>query len=105
MNQLIVAEHAQLRKLIAFGQNAIMSISFLAMFFLRGSTDGQSFTIAWAKWIGTSVTGGVIYLVTRGTEGAFVATFIVTVFVCDLVYMGLIYRALRRQGLNPWTRF
>ena len=92
-------------KLIAFGQNAIMSISFLAMFFLRGSTDGQSFTIAWAKWIGTSVTGGVIYLVTRGTEGAFVATFIVTVFVCDLVYMGLIYRALRRQGLNPWTRF
>lgn len=92
-------------KLIAFVQNALMSISFIAMYYLRGSTEGQSFTIAWTKLIGTSLTGGVIYILSRGEDGAFVATFIVAVFVCDVYYAQLIYRALRRQGINPWTRF
>ncbi|MCA0207290.1 MAG: hypothetical protein LCH92_23335 [Proteobacteria bacterium] len=92
-------------KLIAFGQNAIMSLSFIAMYYLRGNTDGQSFTIAWTKWIGTSMTGGIIYILDRGSEGAFVITFIACVFVCDVYYMQLIYRALKRQGINPWTRF
>lgn len=92
-------------KLIAFGQNAIMSLSFIAMYYLRGNTDGQSFTIAWTKWIGTSMTGGIIYVLDRGSEGAFVITFIACVFVCDVYYMQLIYRALKRQGINPWTRF
>jgi hypothetical protein len=92
-------------KLIAFAQNAIMSISFIAMYYMRGSTDGQSFTIAWTKWIGTSMTGGIIYALDRGAEGALVITFIAFIFVCDVYYMQLIYRALRRQGINPWKRF
>lgn len=92
-------------KLIAFGQNALMSISFIAMYYLRGNTDGQSFTIAWTKWIGTSMTGGIIYILDRGSDGAFVITFIACVFVCDVYYMQLIYRALKRQGINPWKRF
>ncbi|WP_323036447.1 hypothetical protein [Pararhodobacter sp.] len=91
-------------KLIAFVQNALMSISFIAMFYMRGSTDGQSFTIAWAKWIGTSMTGGVIYILSRPDEWYFVGTFIAAVFVADVYYMVIVYRALRRQGINPWTR-
>lgn len=91
-------------KLIAFVQNALMSISFIAMFYMRGSTDGQSFTIAWAKWIGTSMTGGIIYVLSRPDEWYFVGTFIVAVFVADVYYMVIVYRALRRQGINPWTR-
>lgn len=91
-------------KLIAFVQNAIMSISFIAMFHARGNTDGQSFTIAWAKWIGTSMTGGIIYILSRPDEWYFVGTFIGAVFVADVYYMIVIYRALRRQGINPWTR-
>lgn len=91
-------------KLIAFIQNAFMSIAFVAMFHARGSVEGQSFTIAWAKWIGTSMTGGVIYILSRPDEWYFVGTFIIAVFVADVYYMVAIYRALRRQGINPWTR-
>lgn len=91
-------------KVIAFVQNALMSISFIAMFYARGSVEGQSFTIAWAKWIGTSMTGGIIYILSRPDEWYFVGTFIVAIFVADVYYMVVIYRALRRQGINPWTR-
>ncbi len=92
-------------KVIAFIQNALMSISFIAMYYMRGNTDGQSFTIAWAKWIGSSMTGGIIYTITHADDGAFVITFIAAIFVADLYYMFLMYRALKRQGINPWTRF
>ncbi len=91
-------------KLIAFVQNAIMSISFIAMYYLRGNTDGQSFTIAWAKWIGTSMTGGIIYALSRPEDGKFVITFIVAIFVADVYYMWLMYTSLKKQGINPWTR-
>lgn len=91
-------------KLIAFVQNAIMSISFIAMYHARGSVEGQSFTIAWAKWIGTSMTGGIIYILSRPDEWYFVGTFIIAIFIADVYYMVVIYRALRRQGINPWTR-
>ena len=91
-------------KLIAFVQNALMSIAFIAMFYQRGSIEGQSFTIAWAKWIGTSMTGGIVYILSRPDEWYFVGTFIVTIFVADVYYMVIVYRALRRAGINPWTR-
>lgn len=91
-------------KLIAFVQNALMSIAFIAMYYQRGSVEGQSFTIAWAKWIGTSMTGGIVYLRARPDDWYFVGTFIIMVFLADVYYMFLIYRALRRQGINPWTR-
>lgn len=92
-------------KLIAFVQNALMSIAFIAMFYARaGSVEGQSFTIAWAKWIGTSMSGGLVYILSRPDEWYFAGTFIITVFIADVYYMWIIYRALRRQGINPWTR-
>ncbi|WP_417588251.1 hypothetical protein [Pararhodobacter oceanensis] len=92
-------------KVIAFAQNALMSIAFIAMFYARGgSVEGQSFTIAWAKWIGTSMSGGIAYIIARPDEWYFVGTFIIAIFIADLYYMFIIYRALRRKGINPWTR-
>lgn len=92
-------------KVIAFIQNALMSIAFVAMFHARnGDVRGQSFTIAWAKWIGTSMTGGIIYFLSRPDDFYFVDTFIVAIFIADVYYMVAIYRALKRQGINPWTR-
>ena len=49
-------------KFIAFIQNAAMSVLFVAMFYQRRSIEGQSFTIAWTKWLGTSMTVGLSYL-------------------------------------------
>lgn len=40
-------------KYSAFVQNAAISILFLIMLYRRGSTKGQSMTIAVAKWLGT----------------------------------------------------
>ncbi|MCI2049543.1 MAG: hypothetical protein LKJ76_07470 [Lachnospiraceae bacterium] len=37
----------------AFAQNVVMSVLFVFMLLRRGSTRGQSMTIAVAKWIGT----------------------------------------------------
>lgn len=92
-------------KVIAFMQNAFMSIAFIAMFHARGGdARGQSFTIAWAKWLGTSMTGGIIYVLSRPDEWYFVGTFIIAIFVADVYYMIVVYRALKRQGINPWTR-
>ena len=91
-------------KMIAFIQNAIMSISFIAMYYLRGGPEGQSFTIAWAKWIGTSMTGGIIYILSRPEDGKFVITFIVAIFIADVYYMWLTYTGLKKRGINPWTR-
>ena len=51
----------------------------------------ESFTIAWAKWIGTSMTGGIIYILSRPEDGKFVITFIVAIFALGL---GLIFATL-----------
>lgn len=97
-------DHIRGATFIAFIQNAIMSISFVVMFHMRGSVEGQSFTIAWAKWIGTSMTGGIIFIMEHPDNWYFVGVFLAAIFVADVYYMVAIYRALRREGINPWRR-
>lgn len=91
-------------KLIAFIQNAVMSLCFVAMFHMRNSIEGQSFTIAWTKFLGSSLTVGPIYLMTH-PDNYFAWVVIGTMFLADLWYMILIWRALRKAGINPLTRF
>lgn len=92
-------------KFIAFLQNAAMSILFVFMFLSRRSSEGQSFTIAWSKWLGTSMTVGITYLgFDHRDNWHFMAIFVATCFVFDVWYMALIYRQLKQEGLNPWTR-
>lgn len=92
-------------KFIALIQNAVMSILFVSMFYLRRGVEGQSFTIAWSKWIGTSMSVGISYLAVEHADNwRFVGVFVALSFIFDVWYMALIYRALRREGMNPWTR-
>lgn len=92
-------------KFIAFLQNAAMSILFVFMFLNRRSSEGQSFTIAWSKWLGTSMTVGLSYLgVDHRDNWHFMAIFVGVCFVFDVWYMALIYGQLKREGINPWTR-
>ncbi len=90
-------------KLIAFIQNAVMSICFVAMYHMRNSIDGQSFTIAWTKFLGSSLMVGPIYLM-QHPDNYFAWVVIGTMFLADLWYMILIWGALRRAGINPLTR-
>lgn len=92
-------------KFIAFIQNAVMSILFVIMFLERRTSEGQSFTIAWSKWLGTSMTVGITYLgIEHRDNWHFVGIFVAVCFVFDVWYMVLIFNQLRRERINPWTR-
>jgi len=97
-------DHIEAAKFIAFIQNAVMSICFVAMFHQRQSIEGQSFTIAWTKFLGSSLTVGVIYLL-HHPDNYFAWVIILTMALADIWYMILIWGALRRAGINPLTRF
>lgn len=69
----------------AFVQNAAMSILFLIMLYRRGSTEGQTLTIAVAKWIGT-LAPALLMGVVQGFNIYIVLTGIVC-SVFDLIYI------------------
>jgi hypothetical protein len=92
-------------KFIALIQNAVISICMVLMYLQRRNSDGQSFTIAWSKWLGTSMTVGLSYIYTHQTEQfQFIAFFVLATFIFDTYYMYLIYNQLKKEGINPWTR-
>lgn len=93
-------------KFIAFWQNLVMSISFLIMFWERKTIAGQSFTIAWSKCVGTSLTVGISYLKIdhKGEEISLMSIVITTILIIDVYYMQLIYRRLKKHGINPFLR-
>ena len=93
-------------KFIAFLQNLIMSINFIFMFWERRSSEGQSFTIAWTKWLGTSMTVGNSYLLVehKGEETNFMLIVITTTIILDLYYMQMIYSQLKKEKINPLLR-
>ncbi|WP_125589838.1 transmembrane-type terpene cyclase [Companilactobacillus jidongensis] len=97
----------EVAKFIAFTQNLIMSILFLSQFYQRKQVDnpikGQSFTIAITKCIGTGLTVGIAAAFRDST--GFMAVLIVPTIICDFWYIGVIYRELRAQGINPLRRF
>lgn len=93
-------------KFIAFIQNLVISVCFVLMYWERQSSEGQSFTIAWSKWIGTSMTVGFSYLLAdhKGEDATLMFIVILATFVFDTYYMRLIYNQLKKDGINPWTR-
>ena len=87
----------------AFGQNLMMSILFVRMYLKRYSVQGQSIYIALAKLVGTVFPSVLFYLY-------FPKSFLLTllylgIFVFDLVYVGLLYQHIRKEGGNPWRRW
>lgn len=95
-------------KFIAFIQNAIMSILFVCFFYSRKAhnhpIEGQSFTIAWSKLIGTSLTVGISYSMAHPNNWYFIGIFIATSFIFDVWYAVLIFKELKANKINPFTR-
>lgn len=85
-----------------FALNLIMSILFVFMLERRGSVDGQSFTIAVSKWLGTLAAFGFMFA--DNIQTPLVNALYGTVFAFDVFYMWLIYRRLRQAGINPFRR-
>jgi len=88
-----------------FGGNLMGSMLFVVMLLQRNDLRGQSFYIALFKWIGTA-SASVAFIVYRlpGYEQSLLAPVLcIGMFVFDLMYVILVYRMCRRQGINPWT--
>lgn len=94
---------------IAYIQNAIMSILFVNMFYTRKksgySIQGQSFYVALPKFIGSSLSVGISYIILHQHNWSFVGIFIILIFIFDLWYCFLIWKELRDNNINPFKRF
>ena len=83
----------------AFGQNLMMSVLFLWMFFSRDDLRGQSVYIALFKMIGTGVISLAFYLYQPISQGSYLMLYLyIAIFICDAVYSVLVYRRSVREA-------
>ncbi len=84
----------------AFGQNLLMSVLFVAMFFKRGNTlRGQSIFIAIFKMLGTGLTSIHFYLFEPVSQSTFVLPFLfISIFFFDLLYAVLIVKQYKKNN-------
>ncbi|PKL36047.1 MAG: hypothetical protein CVV44_17650 [Spirochaetae bacterium HGW-Spirochaetae-1] len=96
----------------AFGMNMIMSILYVGMIMSRNSVAGQSIYIALAKMIGT-IFADLAFIVypkspiTPGTPHADELLFpymYAAILIFDIIYVVLVYRKCKEEGINPWRR-
>jgi hypothetical protein len=85
-----------------FGMNLMMSLLFIFMLLERGSVEGQSIYIAISKWLGTLAAYG--FMLADNIQTPLVNVLYATIFVLDVIYIWLVYRQCRREGINPWRR-
>ena len=84
----------------AFGQNLMMSILFISMLLNRNSLRGQSIYIAIFKMLGTGVSSLAFYLYQPISQGSHLMLFLyISIFVCDIIYVSLIYQKYREHKL------
>jgi hypothetical protein len=83
----------------AFGQNLLMSVLFVFMFFKRGnSLRGQSIFIAIFKMVGTALTSLHFFLFEPASQNSFVLPFLfVSIFLFDLFYTVLIVKQYKKN--------
>ena len=83
----------------AFGQNLLMSVLFVFMFFKRGnSLRGQSIFIAIFKMVGTGLTSIHFFLFEPVSQNSFVLPFLfVSIFLFDLFYTVLIVKQYKKN--------
>ena len=84
----------------AFGQNLLMSVLFVVMFFRRGNTlRGQSIFIAIFKMLGTGLTSIHFYLFEPVSQSSFVLPFLfISIFFFDLLYAILIVKQYKKNN-------
>lgn len=87
---------------IAFGQNLLMSILFIAMYLKRGKgLRGQSIFIAVFKMLGTGLTSIYFYLYEPASQSSFVLpSLFALIFVFDLLYVILIADNYRKNNIS-----
>lgn len=89
----------------AFGQNLMMSVLFIAMLFSRGNLRGQSIYIALFKMFGTGIFSLAFYLYQPIAQGVLLPFLFVSIFVYDVLYVGLVYQKYREYNISIWKRF
>jgi hypothetical protein len=89
-------------KYAAFGQNLMMSALFVTMLIKRNSVAGQSLYIALFKMTGTLFASILFFRLVPSS--ALMNFLYLAIFIFDLIYVVLLYRMLRRDGANPWSR-
>jgi hypothetical protein len=83
----------------AFGQNLMMSVLFLWMFFSRNDLRGQSIYIAILKMLGTGVSSLAFYLYQPISGESYLMPFLyLSIFICDAAYSFLVYRRSTREA-------
>jgi hypothetical protein len=101
-----------------FLQNLLMSVLFVAMIVRRGSVRGQSLYIALGKFLGTLFafalairwspafgTAVVDHHLRAPTPMPPLVPWVYPpIFFFDALYIALVYRQCRREGINPWRR-
>jgi hypothetical protein len=77
----------------AFGQNLLMSGLFITMLYQRKSLRGQSVWIGGFKLLGTMFASLAFYLYSTDYKDSLLLRFFyISIFVYDLIYVGLIFR-------------
>jgi hypothetical protein len=84
----------------------VISVCMLAMFFQRGNSQGQSFLI-----IGLIIVGNLFFIfqmILSPTYYKWNNPFLILVITISMViefyYAKLLYKQLRKEGINPWKR-
>ncbi len=90
----------------AFGQNLLMSALFIIMLFRRDNLRGQSIYIAIFKMVGTAFISLAFYLYASISQDSILLPFLfISIFVYDLIYVGMVYQKYREYAIPIWRRF
>lgn len=105
--QFTVEFHDYLGVYLAFGQNLMMSILFIAMLQRRASdgaagVEGQSLYIAIFKMLGTGLSS-ILFHLKLPHSGLLNFTY-VAILVFDLIYVALLYRRFKQLSPKVWAR-
>ena len=84
----------------AFGQNLMMSILFVTMFFKRKNLSGQSVYIALFKLVGTALPSVLFFSFVP--DSILMNTLYCGIIFFDVLYLILLHKKSVKMGINPW---
>ena len=84
----------------AFGQNLMMSILFVTMFFKRKNLSGQSVYIALFKLVGTALPSVLFFSFVP--DSILMNTLYCGILFFDVLYLILLHKKSIEMGINPW---
>jgi hypothetical protein len=71
----------------------------------RNSLRGQSIYIAIFKMLGTGISSLAFYLYQPISQGSLLMPFLyISIFVCDIIYLSLIYQRYREDKLPVFSK-